>query len=424
MRAYSVGQINRYIKGMFLQDALLNAVAVKGEVSNCKYHSSNHIYFSIKDETGTLSCIMFAGDRSGLKFPMRDGDQVVVSGRIDIYERDGRYQLYAKEIRREGAGELYERFLALRRELEESGMFSRDYKLPIPRYVQTVGVVTAPTGAAIRDIENISKRRNPYVQLILYPALVQGKGAAASIARGIRMLDAYGVDVIIAGRGGGSYEDLWAFNEREVAEAIFSCQTPVISAVGHETDVTIADYVADLRAPTPSAAAELAVFDVRSFYEECAGKKREILQAWNNKLSRARNHLRWYEATFSGKNPAVRLVDQRRRLADLEIAFSRAMEGRLQAASDRNEESAERMRDALRETLMERKRKFMLMITRMKGLDPLDRLRQGYAYTENQEGMNIRSVRDTQKGDMLTIHVTDGLIHTRVECTEQAEREQ
>ncbi len=421
MRTYSVGQINRYIKGMFVQDVLLSAVAVKGEVSNCKYHSSNHIYFSIKDETGTLSCIMFAGDRKGLKFPMHDGDQVVVSGRIDIYERDGRYQLYAKEIRREGAGELYEKFLALRRELEESGMFSSDYKLPIPRYVRTVGVVTAPTGAAVRDIENISKRRNPYVQLILYPALVQGKGAAASIAHGIRMLDAYGVDVIIAGRGGGSLEDLWAFNEREVAEAIFACRTPVISAVGHETDVTIADYVADLRAPTPSAAAELAVFDVHAFYEECAAKKRGLDQAWSGKLLRTRSNLRFFEARLAGKNPDALLRDQRRRLADLEIAFSEGMDRKLRQAADRKENTAVSMQEALQDVMTDRKRQFMLMITRMKGLNPLDRLKQGFAYTENEAGTNIRSIEQTREGDMLTIHVTDGLIHTRVDSTEKAE---
>lgn len=264
---YSVGQVNRYVKNMFTQDFFLQKVYVKGEVSNCKYHTSGHIYFSLKDETGTISCVMFAGQRRGLGFSMKDGDKVVAGGTVDVYERDGRYQLYAKEITLEGAGALYERFLALKQELEEMGMFAQEYKQPIPPFVRKLGVVTAPTGAAVQDIRNVSLRRNPYLQIILYPALVQGEGAAESVAKGIRMLDEAGVDVIIAGRGGGSIEDLWAFNEEIVARAIFECRTPVISAVGHETDFTIADFVADLRAPTPSAAAELAVYDYRSVLE-------------------------------------------------------------------------------------------------------------------------------------------------------------
>ena len=246
-RVYSVGQVNRYVKNMFLQDFVLKKVYVKGEVSNCKYHPSGHIYFSLKDETGVLSCVMFAGHRRGLAFRMKDGDQVVVGGAVDVYERDGRYQLYAKEITQEGEGVLYERFLALKRELEEMGMFAQEYKQPIPEFIRRLGVVHAPAGAAIQDIRNISLRRNPYVQIILYPALVQGEGAADSIVKGIRMLDEAGVDVMIVGRGGGSIEDLWAFNEEKVARAIFDCRTPVISAVGHETDFTIADFVADLR---------------------------------------------------------------------------------------------------------------------------------------------------------------------------------
>ena len=267
---YSVGQVNRYIKNMFTQDYLLQKIYVKGEVSNCKYHTSGHIYFSLKDETGTLNCVMFAGHRRGLAFAMKNGDKVIVGGSVDVYERDGRYQMYAKEITLEGAGALYERYLALKQELEDMGMFAQEYKQPIPRFIRRLGVVTAPTGAAVQDIRNISYRRNPYLQIILYPALVQGAGAAESIVKGIQMLDKTDVDVIIVGRGGGSIEDLWAFNEEIVARAIFECSTPIISAVGHETDFTIADFAADLRAPTPSAAAELAVDDYRSKYLQAA----------------------------------------------------------------------------------------------------------------------------------------------------------
>ncbi|MEE1028878.1 MAG: exodeoxyribonuclease VII large subunit, partial [Agathobacter sp.] len=260
---YTVGQVNNYIKNMFAQDFLLHRISIKGEVSNCKYHSSGHIYFTLKDSAGTISAIMFAGNRRGLNFQMKEGDKVIVTGSVEIYERSGSYQIYAREIELDGEGNLYLKFEALKRELEEMGMFAPEYKQPIPKYSKRIGIVTAPTGAAVQDIRNISYRRNPYVQLILYPALVQGDGAAESIVNGIRALEHIGVDVIIVGRGGGSIEDLWAFNEEIVARAIFDCQIPVISAVGHETDWTIADYVADMRAPTPSAAAELAVYDYR-----------------------------------------------------------------------------------------------------------------------------------------------------------------
>ena len=253
---YTVGQINSYIKNMFAQDFLLSAVSVKGEISNCKYHSSGHIYFTLKDGKGTISCVMFAGNRSGLTFRLGEGMQVVVRGTIDVYERDGKYQMYAKSIEQEGTGALYQRFEQLKQELLERGMFAPEYKKPIPKYIKTLGVVTAPTGAAVRDIINIASRRNPYVQILLYPAIVQGEAAAESIIKGIHALEQKGVDVMIVGRGGGSIEDLWAFNEEAVAQAVFDCSVPVISAVGHETDTTIIDYVADLRTPTPSAAAE------------------------------------------------------------------------------------------------------------------------------------------------------------------------
>ena len=210
---YSVTQVNSYIKNMFVQDYLLNRISVRGEISNCKYHTSGHIYFTLKDKSGTLSAVMFAGQRKGLNFQLQEGQQIIVTGSVDVYERDGRYQLYAREIKREGVGDLFERFQKLRDELEEMGMFAPEYKQPIPRYARTVGVVTASTGAAIRDIMNIAARRNPFVQLVLYPALVQGEQAGRSIAEGIRTLDLMGPDVIIVGRGGGSIEDLWAFNE-------------------------------------------------------------------------------------------------------------------------------------------------------------------------------------------------------------------
>ena len=300
---YTVRQVNAYIKNMFTQDYMLNRIYVKGEVSNCKYHTSGHIYFSLKDESGTIACVMFAGQRGGLAFRMTEGQQVIVFGSVSVYERSGSYQLYAKEIRLDGEGVLYERYQQLKRELGEMGMFAPEYKKPIPAYVKNIGIVTAPTGAAIRDIMNIAGRRNPFVQLYLYPALVQGEGAKESIVRGIQLLDKQGVDVIIVGRGGGSMEDLWAFNEEMVARAVFDCETPVISAVGHETDTTIIDYVADLRAPTPSAAAELAVYDHYQMEYRINEYQQRLLRQIKVKTQMARLKLREYQTKLRYLHP-------------------------------------------------------------------------------------------------------------------------
>lgn len=389
---YTVKQVNAYIKNMFTQDFMLSRIYVKGEVSNCKYHTSGHIYFSLKDESGTIACVMFAGQRGGLSFRMSEGQQVEVFGSVNVYERSGSYQLYAREIRLDGEGRLYERFQALRRELEEMGMFAPEYKKEIPAYAGRVGVVTAPTGAAVRDIMNISARRNPYVQLILYPARVQGEGAAESVARGIHMLERQGVDVIIVGRGGGSIEDLWAFNEEIVARAIFDCTVPVISAVGHETDTTIADYVADLRAPTPSAAAELAVYDflqVQSRMQETDLKLKRLL---GQKIQLARMQLRQYVTRLKVLHPRYQLQERQQLLVEYEERLKRCMEGKIQKERHR----------------------LALYIEKMKGLSPLKKLNLGYAYVEDEKGNSVRSVQQVHKGSVLSVHVTDGVIYTSV----------
>ena len=389
---FSVGQINRYVKNMFTQDFILQKIYVKGEVSNCKYHTSGHIYFSLKDETGVLSCVMFAGHRRGLAFRMKDGDRVVVGGAVDVYERDGRYQLYAKEISLEGAGALYERFLALKTELEEMGMFAQEYKQPIPAFIHRLGVVTAPTGAAVQDIRNISLRRDPYLQIILYPALVQGEGAADSIVRGIHMLDQAEVDVIIVGRGGGSIEDLWAFNEEKVARAIFECRTPIISAVGHETDFTIADFVADLRAPTPSAAAELAVADFRQILQNIAGLRDRMQKAMQRRAELGRAQLMQYQMRFQYLNPEAKLRDNRQRLADLDELLRRAMKNRI----------------------AEERHMLGIYLERYRGLSPLYKLNQGYSFVSDREGNGIISTKQVHSGDLLEISVTDGVIEAEV----------
>lgn len=389
---YSVGQVNRYVRNMFTQDYILKKIYVKGEVSNCKYHPSGHIYFSLKDETGLLSCVMFAGQRRGLAFRMKDGDRVVVGGAVDVYERDGRYQMYAREITLEGAGALYERFLALKAELEEMGMFAPEYKQPIPRFIQKLGVVTAPSGAAVQDIRNISLRRNPYLQIILYPALVQGDGAADSIVRGIRMLDEAGVDTIIVGRGGGSIEDLWAFNEEKVARAIFECRTPIISAVGHETDFTIADFAADLRAPTPSAAAELAVDDFAQVMYTLDNYRERFRRDMRDRIEYQKVRLEQYKLRLKYLSPESRLRDNRQILADYDDALRSAMKNKLQQYRHR----------------------LGIYLERYQGMSPLAKLNQGYSFVADQDGRGITSVEQVRPGDRVEISVTDGVIRAEV----------
>ena len=392
---YSVGQVNTYIKNMFGQDYLLNRLYVKGEVSNCKYHTSGHVYFSLKDETGAIACVMFAAQRSNMKFRLTEGQRVIVLGSVRVYERDGKYQLYANEIVLDGVGLLYERFVALKNELEEMGMFALEYKKPIPAYCKKVGIVTAPTGAAIRDIMNISKRRNPYVQLILYPALVQGEMAAPSIVRGIEALDKLGLDVIIVGRGGGSMEDLWAFNEEIVARAIFHCQTPVISAVGHETDTTIADYVADLRAPTPSAAAELAVYNIRDVLDKLDSYKMRMNQAMTGKVRLIRKELETYELRIKALSPAQQLIEKRTLAADF----------------------ANQLELSMKNNLREKRFLLQMYIEKLNGLSPLKKLNQGYSFVVDSSGKAVASIEGIKESDELKIHVTDGEIRVKVKET-------
>lgn len=394
---YTVKQVNSYIKNMFTQDFMLNRIYVKGEVSNCKYHTSGHIYFSLKDESGTIACVMFAGQRGGLSFHMREGQQIIVLGSVNVYERTGSYQLYAQEIRLDGEGTLYEKYQMLKQELEEMGMFAPEYKKAIPRYAKRIGVVTAPTGAAVRDIMNISARRNPYVQLLLYPAQVQGEGAKESIVRGIRMLETKNVDVIIVGRGGGSIEDLWAFNDECVARAIFDCQVPVISAVGHETDVTIADYVADLRAPTPSAAAELAVWDYRQlqgYLDEC---RLRMNRSMTGTIRINRLRLKELDVRLSYLHPRHKLQDQQQRLIELE----------------------EELRTLMRDRVKGARHRLAIQIEKLNGLSPVRKLNQGFAYVEEADGGVVKSIRQVEKGDELTVYVTDGLIRTSVKAVQK-----
>ncbi len=384
--ARTVSRVNLYIKNMFAREYALKDIVVKGEVSGCKYHSSGHIYFTIKDSTSQLSCVMFASMRQGLLFKMGEGDGVIVQGSISVYERDGRYQLYARKILKDGGGRLYEEYEKMKKRLLAEGLFDAGRKKKIPAYVKSIGVVTAREGAVIHDICNVAKRRNPYVQIYLYPAKVQGKGAEDTIIKGIKYFEGTDVDTVIIGRGGGSIEDLWAFNSEKLARAVFACTKPVISAVGHETDVTIADFAADLRAPTPSAAAELAVYP----YKEVEAAIREAAYSlkWqiNNILKIKRLELEQYQAALNNLSPKDLLQQKRLYVADCEDRLVLLMEQKLAA---------------LRHQLA-------LYAEGLKGLSPLYKLNGGYSYVEGSSGKGVTSVEDIKEGQGLVLYFKDG----------------
>ncbi len=383
---YGVSQVTQYIKNMFQQDFLLQQIWIRGEVSNCKYHSSGHLFFTLKDDEATMGAVMFRTRVSRMEFRMKEGDKVLVRGNLDVYAPQGTYRLLADEIVLDGEGALYRKYEELKASLEEMGMFSPEYKQPIPKYVRRVGIVTSSTGAVIQDICNVAGRRNPYVELILCPAAVQGEGAVPSIVSGIARLDREGVDVIIVGRGGGSIEDLWAFNSEEVARAIFQCETPIISAVGHETDTTIADFVADLRAPTPSAAAELAVYEYMTLVEELQASQGQLARSLTRRMHSERQKIHTYEVRLQALSPGQRLKDHQQKLADLSVRLQRQMELSIQR----------------------RKAQLALLAERLEGHSPLRRMSQGYAFISDADGVGIRSVEQFAEGDTLQIYVSDG----------------
>ncbi len=384
---FSVSQINTYISRLFSGNPLLNRIAVKGEVSNCKYHTSGHLYFTLKDKAAQIACVMFAGRRAGISFRMEDGQSVIVFGSIGVYEQGGKYQLYAEEIRQDGIGRLYEEFEFLKQKLAAEGLFAQEHKKPISRYARTVGIVTAQTGAAIQDIMQIARRRNPYVQLLLYPAKVQGEGAADTVVRGIRMLDGK-ADVIIVGRGGGSIEDLWAFNEEKVARAIYECSTPVISAVGHETDTTIADFVADMRAPTPSAAAELAVYDFLRLEQVLAGLHSDLTEALCQNIEDTHIELKQKELRLRQCHPRTQLRQKQQWLTDAGIRLSGLMSDRLK----------------------DYRHMLALFAQRLKGVSPLERLSGGYAFVTNEAGEAVTGTDKVEVGNTVQAQLCDGSI--------------
>lgn len=389
----TVGQLNLFIKDLLGQVPMLSNMKIKGEISNFKSHSSGHLYMSLKDETGTLRAVMFKNAAFGLDFKPENGMQVIAEGRIGVYERDGQYQLYINSMTPDGKGNLHEQFEKLKAKLQAEGLFDASAKKEIPRYPKCVGVVTAPTGAAVRDIINILSRRYKAADICLYPALVQGDGAAKSISDGIKYFnDAKNCDVIIVGRGGGSIEDLWSFNEEIVARTIFESEIPVISAVGHETDFTIADFVADLRAPTPSAAAELAVPSSEELFDKFENAKGRIKTASRKILENRRLLLKMYTDKQILRDPLLKINEKWIYLDHLSKMFENAMKG----------------------ALGEKQQLLSIVASKLDGLSPLGTLSRGYAVAKDASGAVVKSTNQVKSGDSMTVRVSDGEINTIV----------
>ena len=421
-QVYTVTQVNHHISSLFRSDPALSAILVKGELSNVRYASSGHLYFSLKDEKSQIRCAMWASDVRRRRERVSDGDSVIVFGQIAAYEQGGTYQLYAKAIRSEGGtGALYERFEALKKKLLEMGMFDAACKKPIPKYVRTLGVVTAMTGAAVRDIINVSRRRNPGIRIILSPATVQGSEAPASIVSAIEALDSLGeADVIIVGRGGGSIEDLWAFNEEAVARAIWNCKTPVISAVGHETDTTIADFVADLRAPTPSAGAELAVADMASVLLSIREHSLRLTRLMQQNLQKAQQQSRQLGLMLRLSGPEGKLQRSEQFLLSASERMEHAMQVRIRDMNVLTERLWERLDLQMEEHLKHAQHRMELLKGRLDALSPMAKLEAGYAYIEDENHRAVRSAGHVQKNDVLQIRMKDGSIRTLVQQVDAA----
>ena len=384
---FSVTQINSYIHRIFESDYALKKIYLKGEVSNCKYHSSGHIYFTLKDEKSTLRCVMFSSDRfKGLAFHLEDGQLIEACGNISVYEQAGTYQLYVRKIELAGAGELYVRYERLKQELAEKGYFDFERKKPLPAYPEKIGIVTALTGAAIEDIRSIARRRNQTVQLYLYPAKVQGEGASAEIARGIRYFDKAGVDIIIIGRGGGSIEDLWAFNEMPVADAIYEADTPIISGTGHEVDMTIADYCADVRAATPSAACELAIPDMQSVFTKLSNYREALDMQAEQRCMQLRQQMILLQRQLEAGRPDRKLLKHK-------LLYER-LENRLS--------------QAIKEKYRSRQQMFSRYVDQLSGLAPTNRLKGGYAFAQTKEGRPVSSIEQLEKEVPFFLTFSDG----------------
>ena len=391
-KVYTVSQINAYIKRIFETNGPLRYVSINGEVSNCKYSDAGHVYFTLKDKGGQLACAMFAGRRACLSFVLKDGMSVVVSGQISVYERDGKYMMYADRIEQEGLGALYEEFERLKAKLAAEGLFDQDKKKPIPGFPNRIGVVTARTAAALQDILRISRSRNPYVELILSPATVQGADAPESVCRALNRLLSEKPDVIIIARGGGSYEDLFCFNDERIVRAVAECPVPVISAIGHETDITLIDLAADVRVPTPTAAAQLAVFDLERFDDIIEASKIKMSRIMSDRITLARHKHEALNAKLVAHAPSRMLDNMHIRLDGLKSGIRQVFDAQRNAARMRLE----------RDTGL------------LKARSPLSMLEKGFSYVTDENGRNLSKVDQFIDGQKISLRVSDGTVNATV----------
>ena len=394
--ALSVSDVNKYIKMLFNTDDVLSAVAIRGEISNFKKHTSGHMYFTLKDSGGEIAAVMFRGDASRLPFIPSDGMRIIAYGSIDVYEKSGRYQVYVKSMVADGVGAMAEAYERLRRRLEAEGLFAEERKRPIPRYPQCIGVITAPEGAAIRDILNITGRRYPQAKILIYPSLVQGADAPASLCAGLQMLNAHGeCDVIIIGRGGGSAEDLWGFNDESVVRAVAASSIPVISAVGHETDFTLCDFVADLRAPTPSAAAEIATPDGEAIGAFVTDTEKRLY-----------------------KNIESIITDKRRRTEEGANALAfRSPEAKLSRTGERLLRAEQSLDSFVDKIYFRKEAEYVALTQKLRALDPLGVLKRGYSAIEGENGRIIGSVKGLCEGQRVKLVMSDGSAEAQIIST-------
>ena len=415
-KVFSVIEITRYIKSKLEGDFALRNVKISGEVSDCKEDKKGHIYFTIKDDAAVMSCAMWMSKRSaGLDFKLEKGQHIVVTGNIGVYERWGDYRLYADKIEKEGVGRLFEELEKLKLKLRAEGLFDESHKKPIPRYPKKIGIITSRTGAVIEDIKRTAREANPYVQLILYPAIVQGADAAATLIRGIKRFEEEGVDTIIIGRGGGSTEDLWCFNDEKLARTVYSCRIPVISAVGHQTDRTLVDEVSDLSVATPTAAAMNAVPSLTLAFNELDGFKDSISNKLQLRIDRMKSSIDKYEYAIRRQSPQMKLKEVRRQIENYSQNYNRLLTLKLDnydKAVTKSKQQLDRLMRASYETFNKR---FISITAEIEGKSPMKRLMGGYSYVENEAGENIRSVKSVKQGERLNLVLADGSVKARVE---------
>ena len=415
-KVFSVLEITRYIKSKLEGDFALRNVKISGEVSDCKEDKKGHIYFTIKDDAAIMSCAMWMSKRSsGLDFKLETGQHIVVTGNIGVYERWGDYRLYADKIEKAGVGRLFEELEKLKLKLRAEGLFDQSHKKPIPKYPKKIGIITSRTGAVIEDIKRTAREANAYVQLILYPAIVQGADAAATLIKGIKRFEEEGVDTIIIGRGGGSIEDLWCFNDEKLARTIYNCRIPVISAVGHQTDRTLVDEVSDLSVATPTAAAMNAVPSLTLAFAELDAFKDSITNKLQLRIDRMKSSIDKFEYAIRRQSPQMKLKEVRRQIENYSQNYNRLLTLKLDnydKAVTKGKQQLDRLMRASYETFNKR---FISITAEIEGKSPMKRLMGGYSYVENEAGENIRSVKSVKQGERLNLVLADGSVKARVE---------